>query len=116
MGSHGYKRLRWWKSVFIALLVGFGIFDNIYAEEIGPWCHEGPTMVGVRPLSSWMPRGFPDLYSKSSGCLLVQEDSSRKFHPIWIPFGIPFLRNPKTREKTGTGTGLSVNRLVPKII
>src|SRR3954470_18386152 len=28
-GYHGYRRLRRWNSVFVALLVGFGIFENI---------------------------------------------------------------------------------------
>ena len=41
---------------------------------------------------------------------------SRRFHSVWTPFDIPFLRNTETREKTGTGTGLWVNRLVPKVI
>ena len=29
MGSHGCRRLRWWKSGFVAPLEGFGIFENI---------------------------------------------------------------------------------------
>ena len=39
-----------------------------------------------------------------------------KFKVNWTPFDFPFLRNTETREKTETGTGLWVNRLVPKII
>ena len=49
----------------------------------------------ARPL----PRGSSDLHYKSPGCLLVQEKSSRKFYSVWTPFGIPFLRNSKTRKK-----------------
>ena len=98
MGSHRYRRLRWWKSVFVALFDGFGIYDNIQAGEIGRCSHEGPTRVEgapyppwERPPSLWPPRGFPDVYSKSSGCLLVQEKSSQKFHSVWTQFDIPFL-------------------------
>ena len=39
-----------------------------------------------------------DFHSKSLGLLSVQERSSRRFHSVWIPFGIPFLRNSKTRK------------------
>ena len=71
----------------------------------------------ARPPASWPPRGVPDFNSKSSGLRLFQERSSRKFYSAWTPFGIPFLRNSKIRKiKIKTGTGLQVNRLVPKII
>ena len=55
-----------------------------------PWAH---------PPSSWPPRGSSDFISKSPGLLLVQEISSRKFHSVWTPFGIPFLRNSKVGKK-----------------
>ena len=48
MGSHGYRRLWRWKSVFVAFLIGFGIFENIQAEEIGRRRHGGATRVGAR--------------------------------------------------------------------
>ena len=51
------------------------------------------------PPPLWPPRGSSVLHSKSPGCLMVQEKSSRKFHSVWTPFGIPFLRNSKTRKK-----------------
>ena len=68
------------------------------------------------PLASWLPRGVPDFDSKSSGLLSFQERSPRRFHSVWIPFGNPFLQNTEIGKKTKTGTGPSVNRLVPKII
>ena len=49
-------------------------------------------------------------------CFLSKNNFSRRFHSVSTPFDIPFLRNTETREKTGTGNGLWVNRLVPKII
>ena len=55
----------------------------------------GPQGWGARPPSLWSPRDFSDLHFKSSGCLLVQEKSSRKFHSIWTPFDIDFLENQK---------------------
>ena len=91
MGYHGHRRLRPCKSVFVALSVGFGIYENIQAKKLGRWSHEGPTRVGARLATLWPPRGFPDVHSKPSGCLLVQEKSSRGFHSVWTPFGIYFL-------------------------
>ena len=29
MGSHGYRRLQWWKSVFMDVFGGLGIYVNI---------------------------------------------------------------------------------------
>ena len=72
--------------------------------------------VGARPPASWPPRVVPDFKYKSSGLLSFQERSSRRFHSVWIPFGIPFLQNTEIGKKTETGAGPSVNRLVPKII
>ena len=97
-------------------------YKSIYGQKNQVRRVKGPTRVGARPTpwarppSLWPPRGSSDFISKSPGCLLVQEKSSRRFHSVWTRFGIPFLRNSKTREKTETGTGLQVNRLVPKII
>ena len=68
------------------------------------------------PPASRPSRGIPYFNSKSSGLLSVQERSSRRFHSVWTPFGIPFPRNSKIGKKTETGTGPPVNRLVPKII
>ena len=78
-----------------------------WGECLPPW---------ARPPASWPPRGVPDFNSKSSGLHLFQERSSRRFHSVWIPFGIPFLQNTEIGKKTETGNGPSVNRLVPKII
>ena len=56
------------------------------------------------PGRALLPRGISDFNSKSYGLLSVQEISSQRFHSVWTPFGIPFLRNSKTRKKTETGT------------
>ena len=45
-------------------------------------------------------------------CVCSKNDPREGF----IPFDIPFLRNTEIGKKTTICTGLSVNRLVPKII
>ena len=78
----------------------FSGYKSIYRrkKQVGG-ATRGPRGWGARPPSSWFPRGVPDFDSKSSGLLSVQERSSRRFHSIWTPFGIPFLRNTKIGKK-----------------
>ena len=105
MGSHGYRRLRRWKSGFLAPPDVLG-YKSIYRRKkyVGgaPW---GPRGWGARlppwahPPTSWLPPRVPDFNSKSSGLHLFQERSSRRFHSIWIPFGIPFLQNTEIGKK-----------------
>ena len=95
MGSHGHRRLRWWKSVFVDTSGGCGIYVNIQAKQLGQGSHEGPTRKGTHPPPLSLPRGSSNLISKSPVCLLVQEKSSQRFHSVWTPFGIPSLCNSK---------------------
>ena len=60
----------------------------------------------ARPQPLWAPQGSSELHSKSPGCLLVQEKSSRKIYSVWTPFGIPFLRNSKEKKKLALGSRL----------
>ena len=70
---------------------------------------------GARPPPSWPPRLFLDFHSKSSRSRLFQKDRSRRFHSVWTPFDIPFLRNTEIgKNKQQYGPWFS--RLVPKII
>ena len=55
---------------------------------------------GPRPPPSWPPQLLPDLHSKSSGSRLFQKSRSRRFHSVWTPFDIPFLRNTEIGKKT----------------
>ena len=74
-------------------------------------------LVGVgAPPTSWPPVFFLDVGSKSLGSCLLIKSCSRRFHSVWTPFDIPFLRNPKTSRKRQFWAGPPVNRLVPKII
>ena len=81
------------------------------SHEIG-----GAPSRGARPPPSWPPRLLLDLHSKSSRSRSFQKSRSRRFHSVWTPFDIPFLRNTEICKKTAIRAGPPVNRLVPKII
>ena len=70
----------------------------------------------ARPPTSCPPVFFLDVGSKSPGSCSLRKSRSRRFHSVWTPFDIPFLRNPKIGKKTAILAGPPVNRLVPKII
>ena len=65
---------------------------------------------------SWPPRLLLDVHSKSPGLRSFQKDRSRRFHSVWTPFDIPFLRNTEIGKKTAIQAGPPVSRLVPKMI
>ena len=71
--------------------------------------------VGAPP-ASWLPGSFVDVGSKSSGSCSFRKSRSRRFHSIWTPFDILFLRNSEIGKKQQFWVGPLVNRLVPKII
>ena len=75
----------------------------------------GATRVEGVPPASWPPRLFLDAHSKSPGSRLLRKSRSRRFHSVWTPFDIPFLRNIEIGKKTTIWVGPLVNRLVPKI-
>ena len=45
-----------------------------------------------------------------------KKSRSRRFHSVWTPFDIPFLRNTEIGKKTTIWAGPPVSRLVPKMI
>ena len=61
---------------------------------------------GRRPPASCLPPLFLDGHSKSPGSRLLRKSCSRRFHSVWTPFDIPFLRNPKICKKQQFGPGL----------
>ena len=71
---------------------------------------------GGRPPILWGPRELLDLHSKLSGSDLFQKSRFQRFHSVWTPFDIPFLRNTETGNKTAIWAGALVNRLVPEVI
>ena len=74
-----------------------------------------PRGVGAPP-TSCPPPGLLDVGSKSPGSRSVRKSRSRRFHSVWTPFDIPFLRNTEIGKKKQFWAGPPVNRLVPKII
>ena len=88
----------------------------MWVEQHGP--HEGGGRaqgVGAPP-ASCTPDCFLDVGSKSSGSSSFRKSRSRRFHSVWTPFDILFLRNTEIGKKTAIWAGPPVNRLVPKII
>ena len=62
--------------------------------------------VGAPP-TSWASCWLLDVGSKSPGSCSFQKSRSRRFHSVWTPFDIPFLRNPKIGKKNNnSGLGL----------
>ena len=70
---------------------------------------------GGAPIS-WGPRELLDLQSKLSGSCSFQKSCSQRFHSVWTPFDISFLRNTEIGKKTAIRAGPPVSRLVPKMI
>ena len=77
------------------------------------WAHEDGGMP-YPPGRTLLPRGFLVVSPTSSPSLLVCFQSKKDHREGFVPFCIPFLQNSKIGKKTKTGTGPSVNRLVPK--
>ena len=70
----------------------------------------------ARPPTSWPPGSFSYVGSMSPGSCSFQKSRSRRFHSVWTPFDILFLRNTKIGKKTAIWVGPPVNRLVLKIV
>ena len=85
-----------------------------------PWMFSGSVGIYRRKkyvsAPSWPPRLFLDFHSKSSRSCLFQKYRSRRFHSVWTPFDIPFLRNTEIGKTITIWAGPPVSRLVPKMI
>ena len=64
--------------------------------------HEGGGRAwgGRRAPTSWLPGSFLDIGSKSPGSCSFRKSRSRRFHSVWTPFDILFLRNSEIGKKT----------------
>ena len=60
----------------------------------------------ARPSTSWPPVSWLDVGSKSPELYSVRKSRSQRFHSVWTPFDIPFLRNPKIGKNNNFGPGL----------
>ena len=74
----------------------------------------GRALQGGRPPISWEPRLLLDLHSKSSGSRSFQKSCSRRFHSVWTPFDIPFLRNTEIGKKNSNTGWASGQQVSPK--
>ena len=70
----------------------------------------------ARRAPSCPPRLLLDVHSESPGLRLFQKDRSRRFHSVWTPFDISFLRNTEIGKKTAIRAGPPVSRLVLEMI
>ena len=104
MGSHGYRRLRRWKSGVVAPLEVFNVFENIYGEDLGRGDGEGPTRRGGRALPlghALHPCGRLVALLTCTSSLLGVFWSKKNHREGFIPFGIRFMRKKKTETRTG---------------
>ena len=62
----------------------------------------------ARQAPSWPPHLQLDVHYKSPGLRLFRKDRSRRFHSVWTPFDIPFLRNTEIGKKQQYGLGLQL--------
>ena len=109
-GCGGGKVVSWLSLMFLGYKSIYRRKKYVGGAMRGPcwWGRTNPPP-GEHPPASWPPRSVPDFNSKSSGLLLVQERSSRRFHSIWTPFGIPFLQKSKigkNKQKLAPGLRL----------
>ena len=51
------------------------------------------------PPALFPPRSFLNAHSKSPRSRLLRKSRSRRFHSVWTPFDIPFLRNTEIGKK-----------------
>ena len=89
---------------------------SMSVEQRGPHKGGGRAWGVGAPPTSCLPGSFLDVGSKSSGSRSSKKSRSRRFHSVWTPFDIPFLRYTEIDKKTAIRAGPPVNRLVPKII
>ena len=54
----------------------------------------------ARPPTSWPPVSFLDVGSRSLWSYSLRKSRSRRFHSVWTPFDIIFLRNFEIGKKT----------------
>ena len=93
MGSHGYRRLRQWKSGFVALLDVFRVCEYIEAKELGQESYEGPTRVGARPggRRASLPRGLLVCFLTSTPSPLDHVCSKNHAPEGFVPFGLRLI-------------------------
>ena len=106
-GCGGGNSFSWCSWMFLGYV---DIYIGGRSRSVEPrGAHEGggrAHLKGARPAPSSPPPLLLDVHSKSPGSRLFQKDLSRRFHSVWTPFDIPFLRNTEIGKKnTGWASG-----------
>ena len=86
--------------VLAPVLIVWGYVGIYRRKEYVGGATGGPRGWRVRPPTSSPPVNWLDVGSKSLELYSVRKSRSRRFHSVWTPFDIPFIRNPKTGKKT----------------
>ena len=107
--------------VLAPVLIVWGYVDIYRRKEYVGGATGGPRgwrarLGGRRAPTSWPPLFFLDVGSKSPGSCSLRKSRSRRFHSVWTPFDIPFLRNTEIGKTTAIRAGPPVSMLVPKMI
>ena len=107
-GCGGGIRFLWCSSMVLGYVGIYRRKEYVVGATGGPrgWRARLGGGVGAPP-TSWPPPLFLDVGSKSPGSCSVRKSCSQRFHSVWTPFDIPFLRNPKIGKKnSNSGLGL----------
>ena len=88
---------------YVAIYIG-GRSTSV--EQRGPPEGGGRAQGGRR--APCLPRWWLYIDSKSSGSRLFWKSRSRRFHSVWTPFDIIFLRNTEIGKKQQFGLGLQL--------
>ena len=98
-GYGGGNSFLWSPLMFLAYIGIYRWKKYIGGRLRGPQ-DRGRTQQGGCPPPSWPPRLLLDLHSKSSRSRSFRKSRSRRFHSVWTPFDILFLRNSEIGKKT----------------
>ena len=119
IGSHGYRRLPWWKLCFVVPMDVFGVRRYIQEEEVRRWTPEGPTrqggaLLGGRALLSRGSLGAFLTCTPGSPGQICSKNYAPEGHSVWTPFDIPYLRNTEIGKKNSNMGWASGQQVSPK--
>ena len=94
--------------VLASYLIVWGYVDIYIGGRSTPVEQQGAHKGGGRAWWGWarpylVASCFIDVGSKSPWSYLLRKSRSRRFHSVWTPFDIPFLRNPKIGKNNNLG-------------
>ena len=118
----GYRGLRRRNSRSRLCSGSFRVCRYIWVQGVRRRSYGGPMRQGgapggwARPPPSWTPRQPCSVVLKSPVRILLQKYRSRRFHSVWTPFDIHFLRNTEIGKKNSNSSWPPVSRLVQKMI